>query len=123
MVTAQEVLTKEITQIDANEPFHKIISLFKDTDAIIVTENKLYKGMLLKRCLMEPKISLNTKVHNALTHAPKITPTEPLDEVARVMVENRVYHLPVILNEKVLGIITADDVIKNLIGETIGGNQ
>ena len=120
MVTAQDVLSKEIKQIDANEPFHKVISLFKDTDAIIVMEDKLYKGMLLKRCLMEPKISLNTKVHNALTHAPKIAPTEPLEEVARVMVENRVYHLPVILNDKVLGIITADDVIKSLIGESIG---
>jgi CBS domain-containing protein len=120
MVTAQDVLSKEITQIDANEPFHKVISLFKDTDALIVTENKLYKGMLLKRCLMEPKLSLNTKVHTALTHTPKLAPTEPLEEIARVMVENRVYHLPVLQKDKAIGIVTADAVVQKLTEEALG---
>ncbi|MBE3120715.1 MAG: CBS domain-containing protein [Thermoplasmata archaeon] len=120
MVTAQDILIREITQIDANEPFHKVISLFKDTDAIVITENKLYKGMLLKRCLMEPKLSLQTKVHNAITHTPKLSLTEPLEEIARVMVENHVYHLPVIQNDHVIGIVTADGVLKKLTEQTIG---
>ena len=51
MVTAQDILNKNVTQIDANEPFHKIITVLKDTDAVVVTENKHYKGMLLKHPL------------------------------------------------------------------------
>jgi CBS domain-containing protein len=120
MVTAQDVLTKEITQIDANEPIHKVISLFKDTEALVVTENKKYKGMLLKRCLIDPKITLQTKVQNAITHTPKISPTEPLEEIARVMVENNVYHLPVLNKDKFLGVVSADDVLKKLTEQQIG---
>jgi len=120
MVTAQDILDKEITQIDANEPVHKVISLFKDTEALVVIENKQYKGMLLKRCLIEPNITLQTKVHNAITHTPKISPTEPLEEIARVMVENNVYHLPVLHNNAFLGIVSADDVLKKLTEQQIG---
>lgn len=120
MVTAQEILNKNIIQVDANEPFHKVISLLKDTDAIVVTENKLYKGMLLKRCLMEQKFSLQTKVLNAITYTPKIAPTEPLEEIARVMVENNVYYLPVLQNEKLVGIVAADDVVEKLTEQQIG---
>jgi CBS domain-containing protein len=107
-------------QIDANEPFHKVISLLKDTDALVVTENKLYKGMLLKHCLMEQKFSLQTKVHNAMTSTPKISLTEPLEEIARIMVENNIYHLPVLNNDTFLGIVAADDVVKKLTEQQLG---
>jgi CBS domain-containing protein len=120
MVTAQDILNKNVLQIDANEPFHKVVSLLKDTDALVVTENKLYKGMLLKLCLMEQKFSLQTKVHNAITYTPKISPGEPLEEIARVMVENNVYHLPVLDNDAFLGIVAADDVVKKLTEQQIG---
>jgi CBS domain-containing membrane protein len=122
MVTAQDILNKNILQIDVNEPFHEVISLFKDTDALVVTENKLYKGMLLKRCLIEQNSSLQTKVHSAVTNTPKISPTEPLEEIARVMVENNVYHLPVLHNGVILGIVTADDVVKKLTEQQIGAH-
>lgn len=120
MVTANDILDTETVQIDANEPFHKVVSLFKETDAIVVTDNKRYKGMLLKRCLMEPKFSMQMKVHTALSHTAKIAPTEPLQEVARVMVENRVYHLPVVSDDKVLGVVTADAIVKELTKEALG---
>jgi len=120
MVSAQDILISNIKTIDANEQFSKIVSLFQDTDAIVVTENKLYKGMLLKRCLMEPKLSLQTKAHTMLSHTPKISLTEPLEEIARVMVENHVYHLPVINNNNVLGMVTADDVVKKLTEQQLG---
>jgi CBS domain-containing protein len=120
MVTAQEILDKNVLQIDANEPFHKVISLFKETEALVVTENKQYKGMLLKRCLMEPTVTLQTKVHNAMTHTPKISPKEPLEEIARVMVENNVYHLPVLSENTFLGIVSADEVLKKLTEQQIG---
>jgi CBS domain-containing protein len=120
MVTANDILDTETVQIDANEPFHKIVSLFKETDAVVVTENKRYKGMLLKRCLMEPKFSMQTKVHTILSHTAKITPMETLQEIARVMVENRVYHLPVIRDEIVLGVVTADRIVQELMKEALG---
>jgi CBS domain-containing protein len=120
MVVAQDILNQDVVKIDGNETFSKILSLFKDTDAIVVMDKDKYQGMLLKRCLMKPKISLETKVHTVLTHTPKLTLNTPVEEIARLMNENGVYHLPVIENETVVGIVTADDVMKRLTEQTLG---
>jgi len=120
MVSAQDILNKDIVKIDGNESFSKVLSLFKDTDAIVITDKDKYQGMLLKRCLMKPKISLETKVHTVITHAPKLSLTTSLEEIARLMIENGTYHLPVIENETAIGIITADDVVKKLMDQSLG---
>lgn len=122
MVSAQDILNQEVIKVDGNETFSKVLSLFKDTDAIVITDGDKYIGMLLKRCLMKPKISLETKVHTVMTHAPKLSPNTPLEEIARLMMENNIYHLPVIDNEAIVGIVTADDVVKPLT-EQLSGSQ
>jgi CBS domain-containing protein/ribosome-associated translation inhibitor RaiA len=120
MVSAKDILNQDVVKIDANETFSKVLSLFKDTDAIVVMDKDKYQGMLLKRCLMKPKISLETKVHTFLTHVPKLSPNSPIEEVARLMNENGVYHLPVMDNDIFVGIVTADDVVKRLTEQTLG---
>ena len=120
MVNAKDILNQDIIKIDGNEPFSKVLSLFKDTDAIVVTDKERYIGMLLKRCLMKPKISLETKVHTEISHTPKLSSTTPIEEIARLMIENNIYHLPVIEKEKAIGIITADDVLKKLTEQVMG---
>lgn len=120
MVSAKDILNQDVVKIDGNETFSKVLSLFKDTDAIVITDGDKYLGMLLKRCLMKPKISLETKVHTVMTNVPKLSPITPIDEIARLMVENNIYHLPVIENETLIGIVTADNVVKPLTEQTLG---
>ncbi|MBU0497657.1 MAG: CBS domain-containing protein [Candidatus Thermoplasmatota archaeon] len=114
MVTAEEIVNRKMITLEGNEIIAKTLRLFKETDAIIVTDKNNYQGMLLKRSLMEPKLSLQTKIHTLITHVPKISPTASLEEIARLMIENDVYHLPVISDEKPLGIVNAADIIENL---------
>ena len=120
MVSAQDILNTEVVKRDANDNFSKVINLFNDTDAIIITDHGKYHGMLLKRTLMEPTVTLQTKLHTMLSHTPKLTPTTPVEEIARVMIENNVYYLPVLHNDALLGIVTADDVVKKLTEQNIG---
>jgi CBS domain-containing protein len=120
MVSAQDILNTEVVKRDANDNFSQVINLFNDTDAIIITDHGKYHGMLLKRTLMEPTVTLQTKLHTMLSHTPKLTPTTPVEEIARVMVENNVYYLPVLENDVLLGIVTADDVVKKLTEQNIG---
>ncbi|HIH28441.1 MAG TPA: hypothetical protein HA260_01405, partial [Thermoplasmata archaeon] len=94
MVSAQDILRKEIIKKDSNDIFSQAVNLFDTTDAIIVTDHDKYQGMLLKRSLMEPTITLQTKLHTLLTHPPKLTPTTSLEEIACAMVENNIYTLP-----------------------------
>jgi CBS domain-containing protein len=120
MVSAQDILKTDVVKRDANDNFSQVINLFNDTDAIIITDHDKYHGMLLKRTLMGPTVTLNTKLHTMLSHTPKLTLTTPVEEIARVMVENNVYYLPVLDNETLLGIVTADDVVKKLTEQNIG---
>ncbi|HIG99211.1 MAG TPA: CBS domain-containing protein [Thermoplasmata archaeon] len=120
MVSAQDILRKEIIKKDSNDIFSQAVNLFDTTDAIIVTDHDKYQGMLLKRSLMEPTITLQTKLHTLLTHPPKLTPTTSLEEIACAMVENNIYTLPVLDKDTLLGIVTADDVIKKLTEQTLG---
>ena len=120
MVSAQDILIKEVIKKDSNDSFSQAMNLFDATDAIIITDHDKYQGMLLKRSLMEPTITPRTKLHTMLTHPPKLTPTTTLEEIACAMVENNIYTLPVLQNGTLLGIVTADDVIKKLTEQAIG---
>lgn len=120
MVSAQDILIKEVIKKDINDIFSQAINLFETTDAIVITDHNKYQGMLLKRTLMEPSVTLQTKLHTMLTHSPKLTPETSLEEIACAMVENNIYTLPVLHNDTLLGIVTADDVIKKLTEQTIG---
>ncbi len=120
MVSAQDILITEVEKRDANDIFSQTINLFNATDAIVITDHGKYHGMLLKRTQIEPTVTLQTKLHTLLTHTPKLTLTTPVEEIARVMVENNVYVLPVLRDDTLLGIVTADDVIKKLTEQNIG---
>jgi CBS domain-containing protein len=120
MVSAQDILIKEVVKKDTNDSISQAINLFDTTDAIIITDHSKYQGMLLKRTLMEPTVTLHTKLHTMLTHPPKLTPTAPLEEIACAMVENNIYTLPVLHNDTLLGVVTADDVITKLTEQNIG---
>jgi CBS domain-containing protein len=120
MVSAQDILKTEVVKRDANDTFSQTINQFNDTDAIIITDHGKYHGMLLKRTLIEPTVTMQTKLHTMLSHTPKLTPTTLIEEIARVMVENNVYYLPVLHDDALLGIVTADDVVKKLTEQNIG---
>jgi len=51
-----------------------------------------------------------------------ITPSAPLEEAARVMVDNKIGGLPVVENDRLVGIITETDVFKTTI-EMLGARE
>jgi predicted transcriptional regulator/ribosome-associated translation inhibitor RaiA len=120
MVSAQDILIKEVIKKDTNDNFSQAINQFDTTDAIVITDHNKYQGMLLNRTLMEPTVTLHTKLHTMLTHPPKLALAASLEEIACAMVENNIYTLPVFHNDTLLGIVTADDVIKKLTEQNIG---
>jgi CBS domain-containing protein len=120
MVVAQDILRKEPITKDANDNFSQAMNLLDTTDAILITDQNKYQGMLLRRTLLEPTVTPQTKLHTLLTHPPKLNPTTSLEEIASAMIENNIYTLPVLDKDTVLGIVTADDVIKKLTEQSIG---
>jgi CBS domain-containing protein len=120
MVEAQDILRKETITKNSNDNFSQVINLFDTTDAIPITDQDKYQGMILKQTLLEPTVTPQTKLHTLLIHPPKLSPTTSLEEIAYAMIQNNIYTLPVLDNDKFLGVVTADDVVKKLTEQSIG---
>ena len=64
----------------------------------------------------EMKKIAGTKVSEICSGVPKtISPDTKLDEIATIMAEDNIHTLPVIENEKLVGVIGKKDIIKTLI--------
>ncbi len=50
-----------------------------------------------------------------------VSPEHPLEEAARLMVEHKIGSLPVVENERLVGIITETDIFKQFV-DSLGGN-
>jgi CBS domain-containing protein len=120
MVSANDLLETDFPRIDANTPISKAIHLFSEVDSLIVTGEDGYRGVLRERDVMRAKIPLNSKAETYLTHVPKLSPDETAEETARLMVESGVYMLPVLDNNGLQGVVTADAILDVAAGTAYG---
>jgi len=57
-----------------------------------------------------------TKVSQAMTAHPKaVTPQTPIDEIATVMVNEKLYTLPVVEGGKLVGVVGKEDILRTLL--------
>jgi CBS domain-containing protein len=126
MTTVKDFMTKNVITIDAGKTVIEAADLMsqnnvgdlvvmdKDTPVGIVTERDL-----VRRVLAERK-SLNIKVSEVMTTPLRvIDPEAPLKEAARRMVNKGIRRLPVIKDNKLVGIITATDFARHLSKKTL----
>jgi len=86
----------------------------KDDDLVgIVSERDYARKIILKgRSSKETPVSaiMTTKLYY-------VNPDSTLNECMALFTERRIRHLPVLKNDKVVGIVTSGDVIKTIISE------
>jgi len=126
MPTVKDFMTKNVITIDASKTVIEAADLMsqnnvgdlvvmdKNTPVGIVTERDL-----VRRVLAERK-SLDIKVSEVMTTPLRvIDPEAPLKEAARRMVNKGIRRLPVIKDNKLVGIITATDFARHLSKKTL----
>ena len=65
-----------------------------------------------------------TRVEQAMvTKVTSVTPNTPVSEIASLMVEKHFHTIPVVDNNKLVGIIGKEDILKTLIPKTEPGNE
>jgi CBS domain-containing protein len=126
MPTVKDLMTKNVVTVDTNKTVVEAAVLMseKDIGDLIVMEGNTPVGIIterdfVRRVLAEGK-STDSKVSEVMTSPLKvIDPDAPIKEAARRMVNKRIRRLPVIKDNKLVGIITAADFARHLSKKTL----
>jgi CBS domain-containing protein len=121
MPSVKDIMTKEVVSIDFNGSVFNAAELMssnqlgclvimdKDVPVGIVTERDIVRRVCAKKLPGETKVS--EIMSNSLI---TIDPDASLKDAARVMSSNKIRRLPVLQENKLVGIVVASDFVRNL---------
>jgi predicted transcriptional regulator len=111
----EEVFSKKFTSVSQDEMLSSCLSLFKEEmpPVLVVVDSKgKYKGVISHRRIIRSRLDPSTtKVETLMQSAPTVTLQDSLSKVARLMINSGIKQLPVFSGEKMVGIVTDEDVI------------
>jgi CBS domain-containing protein len=119
-IKAEDVMVTEVVVLDGNISAKKAAEIMaqEDVSAIIVTTEGKANGILterdvLKRIVAEDKNSKRTRI-NEIMSSPLVTvePSTDLESAAHLMFEKKIKNLPVIHNNRLVGLISLQDICK-----------
>ena len=130
MTTAREIMTPDSTCVQENETAleaaRKMAGMGVGSLPICGNDDRL-KGMLTDRdivvkVLAQGKDPSSTRVGELATQGEVVTigADDPIDEALRTMTEHKVRRLPVIDDQRCVGIISQADVATNIDEEKVG---
>lgn len=126
MITAQTILEikgKDIWTISPEDTVFDALRLMArvDVGALLVTEGDKLVGIISERdyarkVILLGKTSKDTLVKEIMTKKViSIHPMQTCEECMDIMTKNRVRHLPVVVDDNLLGVVSIGDVVKNII--------
>jgi CBS domain-containing protein len=95
----------------------------KDTGAVLVIDQGNLVGIFTERdyarkLVLKGKFSRDTAVRDLMTQEVLyVEPKNTIEDCMLLMTKNRVRHLPVLHNHKLVGIVTIGDVVRQIISE------
>ena len=122
-IKADELMTQQYKWIDERESLGKALSSFNEScDVLLVQDEKQqYSGILTERMILRSGLDrAKTKVKALKRHTPKISSTTLLPEIAGLMVQNDLLHLPVFQDNKVVGIIDDLSILTSVVTKDFG---
>lgn len=93
----------------------------KNIGSVVVMENDTYLGIMTERdysrkVVLKEKNSATTKVSEIMsTDLPSVSPGDSIDHCMQIMTSKNIRYMPVFENNKLTGIISMSDVVKETI--------
>ena len=126
--TLADLLEKKGSQVYSIAPGATVYDAVKvmaerSVGALLVMEGERLVGMLserdyARRVILEGRASKDTAVREIMTARVVYgRPEQSVEDAMAIMSDKKFRHLPVIQDEKVVGIITLGDVVKDLLSE------
>jgi len=111
----KDVFSKGFVSVHEDVTLSSCLSLFKEKMPpvlfVLDSAGKI-KGVIARRWIVRSRFDPSTTKVKALARpAPTVTMNDPLSKVARLMIESEIRQLPVYSGEKLVGIVTDEDVI------------
>ncbi|WP_184544295.1 CBS domain-containing protein [Mucilaginibacter sp. FT3.2] len=109
--------------IDADTSVLEALELMaeKNIGSVVITEDGEYLGLLTERdyarkVILKGKASHETKVREIMsTGLPRILPENSIETCMHIMSESNIRYLPVFMRDKLCGIISINDLVKETI--------
>lgn len=95
----------------------------KGIGALMVTEGEAIVGIVTERdyarkIALKGRTSALTQVRDVMTTSVMfVKPTQTSEECMALMTDNRLRHLPVVRDDKLIGLISIGDLVKDIISE------
>jgi len=126
MPLVKDLMTKQVITIDLNKTVFDAAVLMseKEIACLVVMDDKTPIGIVTERDfvrkVVSKKIPLNDKISEIMSK-PLITidPDSSLRDAARLMINNKIRRLPVVKENKLVGILVASDFARQLSKKTI----
>jgi len=117
-----EIMTPHVVTIESKATVHEACKKYKDygVGCLVVMNDKLVVGILterdiIERIIVEERNPKNTLVEDIMSKNIKtIHSTARVEQAAEIMKTNHIKKLPVILNNEIVGIVTATDLSHNM---------
>ena len=128
MATVRQLLegkSQDVWSIGPDASVFDAIKLMADkyVGALLVMEGGNLVGILSERdyarkVILQGRASKTTPVRDIMTEKVLyVTPDRTIDECMAIMTEKRIRHLPVMEDDKLIGVFSSGDVIKAMISE------
>ena len=128
MTTVRNILQSKGPEIWSVEPETPVMAALKIMDeknigALVVARGGSVLGILSERdyarkLVLKGRSSSDATVQDLMTSSViTVTPDQSMDQCMDLMTSKRIRHLPVVENDKLIGLISIGDVVKAVISE------
>ena len=117
------IITKYVS-VDGNQPLSKVASMFKEKtrEILVFDEKDMFLGYITKRYVThQSKVQPDTKVSNLIKRVPTVQKDSAPDVIARALLSEKIFSVPVVENGKVIGVIRDIDLLRD--SEDIFGSK
>ena len=132
MTTVKKLIDQKansIISVRSTDPIENVLLLMRDNRvrSVLVIDDGQLAGIVSQgdcaiKVLLPQLNPTQVIVSNIMTANPlTVSPTNSLDECMAIMVHKHIRHLPVLDKNKVVGVISVGDLVKNIIEQH--GNQ
>lgn len=128
MGTVKNLLQKKGSIVHSVSPYSSVYDALevlesKNVGALVVMEDETLIGIFTERdyarkVVLKGRSSKETLIKDIMTDSPIfVSPHNTIDDCMQIMTDKYIRHLPVLDNEKVLGLISIGDVVRFVIEE------